>query len=166
MAIRPEKINKKESVGNVLSLVPRIEALASPIQSKRATPKTLRRCMYIIRLLPCAGRRQGITVAVYNIHPEGIHRCFVFDWIRNCQISMRQNQSVSKRLLKYVRSLTTPNRRSDGTGQIYKVSLRRERNRPKERRLSLENFINKPSFPSLGSRPKTTYRIDQKLLTK
>ena len=78
----------------------------------------------------------------------------------------KKTRRSSKRLHQYVIPSTTPNRRDDGTGQIYEVSLRRERNRPKERRLSLENFINKPSFPSLGSRPENTYRAVRKLLTK
>ena len=51
-------------------------------------------------------------------------------------------------------------------GKYTKVPLKRERNRSKERTLSLENFIDKPLFPSLGNKPKTTYRAVRKLLTK
>lgn len=40
----------KKSVEPVLSLVPRIEALALPDKSKRATPKAPRRCKYIVHL--------------------------------------------------------------------------------------------------------------------
>ena len=37
----------KKDVESVLSLVPRIEALALPDKSKRATPKAPRQCKYI-----------------------------------------------------------------------------------------------------------------------
>ena len=40
----------KKDVESVLSLVPRIEALALPDKSKRATPKAPRRCKYIVYL--------------------------------------------------------------------------------------------------------------------
>ena len=40
----------------------------------------------------------------YIIHPESIHRCFVFDRFRICEILMRQNQSVKCLIVKKVDS--------------------------------------------------------------
>lgn len=55
----------------------------------------------------------------------------------------KKTRRSSKRLHQYVIPSTTPNRRDDGTGQIYEVSQRIERNPLKEFRESFENCYHK-----------------------
>ena len=66
--------------GASLSLVPRVEALASPNLSKRATPKAPRQCKYIISpSIPTNVKYIRRQRGRYTIHPIERSRCFVFD---------------------------------------------------------------------------------------
>ena len=79
----------------VLSLVPRFKGsrIARLVETSNAESPTP---MYRYNTPLHHKAQQGL----YNIHPEGIHRCFVFDQpIEFARFLNRQNQSVSKRLL-------------------------------------------------------------------
>ena len=93
------KILTGSSVEPVLSLASRIEALALPDKSKRATPKTPRQCKYIV--CPLANNRKSIEDIenVYNTPHKAFFVALFLTcrWI--CEIPIRQNQSVQKRLL-------------------------------------------------------------------
>ena len=70
----------RKSVEPILSLVPRVEALASPNLSKRATPKAPRQCKYIISpSIPTNVKYIRRQRGRYTIHPIERSRCFVFD---------------------------------------------------------------------------------------
>ena len=94
----------EKSVEPILSLVPRVEALASPNLSKRATPKAPRLCTYIESTLDNERQNHPKPMrAVYNTpHEAFCIALFLTNCVVNCQIPTRQNQSVQKRLLPYV----------------------------------------------------------------
>ena len=94
----------EKSAEPVLSLVPRVEALASPNLSKRATPKAPRQCKYIESTLDNEQKNRPKAMrAVYNTpHEAFCIALFLTNCVVNCQIPTRQNQSVQKRLLPYV----------------------------------------------------------------
>ena len=61
----------EKSAEPVLSLVPRVEALASPNLSKRATPKAPRQCKYIESTLDNEQKNRPKAMrAVYNTPHE------------------------------------------------------------------------------------------------
>ncbi len=87
-----------------MSLVSRVEALASPNLSKRATPKAPRMCTYIESTLDIEQWNRSKPIrAVYNTpHEAFCIALFLTNCVVNCQIPTRQNQSVQKRLISYV----------------------------------------------------------------
>ena len=107
-----------------LSLVPRVEALASPKSSKRATPKAPRR-MY--NDTPQTKKRKDTIIPTHLLryvykHPKGRSRCFVFDDLsQNCQIPTLQNQSVQLRLFMSVCLIPPTLSRAFGRIKCHKV---------------------------------------------
>ena len=87
----------KKSVGVEPLLVPRTEALALPIFSKRATQRPTPICIkaYFHRVPVRALRTQKLGETNAYIHiPQASTVAFVFEKIWNCQISVRQEQSA------------------------------------------------------------------------
>lgn len=102
----------------ILSLVPRVEALASPNLSKRATPKAPRLCTYIESTLDNERQNHPKPMrAVYNTpHEAFCIALFLTNCVVNCQIPTRQNQSVQKRLLPLCMSAQPLPVKAFGTG--------------------------------------------------
>ena len=112
------KILTGSSVEPVLSLASRIEALALPDKSKRATPKAPRQCKYIV--CPLDNNRKSIEDIenVYNTPHEAFFVALFLTcrWI--CEIPIRQNQSVQKRLLPICMSTSPLPTEAFGIGNI------------------------------------------------
>ena len=110
----------------ILSLVPRVEALASPNLSKRATPKAPRLCTYIESTLDNERQNHPKPMrAVYNTpHEAFCIALFLTNCVVNCQIPTRQNQSVQKRLLSLCMSAQPLPIGTFGMGKDYaKITL-------------------------------------------
>ena len=107
-----------------LSLVPRVEALASPKSSKRATPKAPRR-MY--NDTPQTKKRKDTIIPTHLLryvykHSKGRSRCFVFDRkFEFARFTYRQNQSVQLRLFMSVCLIPPTLQRAFGRIKCHKV---------------------------------------------
>ena len=93
-----------KNVEPVLSLVPRLLAFALPDESKRATLKAPRMCIYMIAIHQpyCQHRCIKPMTAVYIIHPMKRPRCLVFDSSLKLRSSQASKLKREIRLCHYV----------------------------------------------------------------